>query len=360
MAINLRPHQRFPVNALTRAVLLALCIMQVLTTGCKTAPSPAPSEPTEPIVWPSPPETARIKYLRSITKPGDIGWSLSFFKKVVSFVSGPEKLPQIVRPYGIFCSRKDVLYVADPGAQIVHIFNIPERQYTTISLFEKQPLISPIGVAMDEQGNLYISDSFLRRVFVFDAAGKPLREIGSDGRLLRPTGVAINLALKRLYVADTLTHAIIIYDLEGKFIGSIGKRGTKEGEFNYPSALAIGRAGRLYVNDSLNYRIQVFNPEGTFLSLFGQQGDGIGEFSQPKGIALDREGNIYVADAIFDTVQIFNSKGELLLNFGQSGQSPGNLWMPTTVFIDDTNRIFISDSFNQRVQVFQFLEGNRP
>ena len=356
-----QPHRGMPGGARSRAALAALCVLQVLAcAGCAGSPRPAPGMPAETIVWPSPPEAARIKYLQSITRPEDIGWSPSFFKKLAGFVSGPEASRQIVRPYGIFCTRKDVLYVADPGARLVHIFKQQDRQYEKIAAFEKQALVSPIGVAVDEQDNLYISDSVLRRVFVFDAAGRPQREIGSDGRLLRPTGIAISHALKRLYVADTTAHAIIMYNLQGGFISSIGRRGTRDGEFNYPAALAIGRDGRLYVNDSLNFRIQIFNPDGTFVSLFGKHGDGIGEFTQPKGVALDSEGHIYVADAVFDTVQIFNASGELLLNFGQAGQGPGNLWMPSTVFIDETNRIFVSDSFNRRVQVFQFIGGSRP
>jgi sugar lactone lactonase YvrE len=311
-----------------------------------------------PLVWPPAPDTARIKYLYSISKPADIGWTPSFFEKAVSFIAGSIKYRQIVRPHGIFFSPDELLLVTDPGLRIVHKFNLKTRQYDQIKKYDDKHLVSPIGVTMVERGRLYISDSVLKAVFVFDPFGKPVMEIGPDNFFKRPTGIAFHPLLKRLYVVDTKAHSVHTFDLQGNFLFSIGKRGTDQGEFNFPTSLTVDAEGRIYVNDSLNFRIQVFDPDGNFLYLFGKHGDGTGEFSLPKGVALDSNGHIYVTDGIFDSVQIFNRQGNLLLSFGESGQGPGKLWIPTSVFIDQSDRIFVSDSYNQRIQVFKFLEGN--
>ena len=325
--------------------------------GCGKPPSNSVQVSIPSLVWPLPPENPRIQYLYSIAKPEDISISLSFFEKAVGFLAGKKSSRQMVRPFGTCFSRSEILYVTDPGIGVIHQFDMKNQRYNQISKYGKKRLASPIGVIMDESGLLYVSDSVLRKVFVFGSKGEPLREIGEGNRFSRPTGMAIHPSLKRLYVTDTMAQSIQIFDLEGNFIFSFGKRGNGEGEFNFPTSLAIDQNGNLYVNDSLNFRVQVFTPEGKFLSVFGKHGDGRGEFSSPKGMALDREGHIYVADAIFDSVQIFNKKGELLLYFGEAGHGPGEFWMPTSIFIDQANRIFVADSYNQRIQVFKFLGG---
>jgi DNA-binding beta-propeller fold protein YncE len=354
-------------------MLYALCpmlLLLIMGVGCSKPSPPIAQELTAPLVWPAAPEKARIRYLYSITKPEDIGISPSFWGKVWNAIAGEKRPVQIIRPYGLYVSREEVLYVADPGAQAVHVFDLQQRRYREIKKYGKQGLISPIGVGMDGAGLLYVSDSFLKRIYVFGPQGEPVREIGKEGQLQRPTSLVIDHSRKRIYVADTAEHSILVLDLEGKLLSRLGRRGEATGEFNFPVSLAIDPKGNLYVNDSLNYRIQVFGPDGKFLRLFGKHGDAMGEFSSPKGVALDSEGHIYVADAIFDAVQIFNgverdgeaggvgTVGQLLLSFGEAGQGPGEFWIPTSIFIDQANRIFVSDSYNHRVQVFKYLGGN--
>jgi sugar lactone lactonase YvrE len=339
--------------------LLAFSFLLLISLGCGKPPTTSMQNlPPSSLVWPSPPEKARIRYLYSISKAEDIGVSPSFFEKATGFLAGKKATRQMVKPFGTYFSRSEILYVTDPGIGVVHQFDMKNQRYNQIIKHGKKNLVSPIGVIMDESGLLYISDSILKKVFVFGPKGEPVREIGGEDWFSRPTGLAIDPSLKRLYVVDTIGHSIQAFDLQGNFLFGFGERGSEKREFNFPTSLAIDRKGNLYVNDSLNYRIQVFSPEGKFLHLFGKHGDGMGEFSNPKGVALDTEGHIYVADAIFDSVQIFNNRGELLLYFGEAGQGPGEFWIPTSIFIDEANRIFVADSYNQRVQVFKFLGGN--
>jgi len=309
------------------------------------------------LVWPPPPDVARIEYVSSIAKPDDLGIAPSLFKKVVRVLTGKKVSQHIVRPSGIFVTREDMLYVADPGMGTVHAFNLQDHRYDQIKKFGKEHFVSPIDVAVDHQDHLYVSDSVLRKIFVFNKKGKPEREIGGADRLSRPAGIAIHPLLKRLYVVDSNAHVVQVFDLVGNFLFTIGKRGAEPGAFNFPTFMSIDQKGLLYVTDSLNFRVQVLKPDGELLSLFGKQGDGIGEFSHPKGIALDRAGHIYVTDAIFDAIQVFDKTGSLLLYLGEAGQGPGQFWIPNALCIDHNNRIFVSDSYNQRVQIFRFLGG---
>ncbi len=338
---------------------LFVSVAAAMFPGCSNQSINPLQELSNAPVWPPAPDKPRIKYLYSISKPADIGCKPSLFEKTVAFFAGPRTDQQIVKPHGIFFSKDRILYVADTGLRVVHIFNLQDRVYRKIAAFKKTDLISPIGVAADDKNNLYVSDSIRKKIFVFTPDNKPVMEIGENYPLQRPSGIAVNSSLKRLYVTDTTSHSIICFNLNGEFLFRFGQRGKAEGTFNFPTAITLDRQGNLYINDSLNFRVQIFDQDGKYLSHFGKHGDGVGEFSLPKGVALDSQNNIYVADSIFDTIQIFDTKGTLLLVLGQTGHDPGDFWLPASVFIDGQDRIFISDSFNQRIQVFKFLGGNQ-
>ena len=336
--------------------LIGLALL--IATGCATAPveKKGPS-----IFWPQPPDVPKITFVQSLSEPKDIGMQRSWFKKVIEFIFGEEEPPHIVRPAGIAVDEEGGVYVADTGLQAVHYFNQNPpsyRQFFHISPTER--LQNPIGVAVDGAKQLYVSDSGLNRIFVFDPKGKRVRVIGNDEEIQRVSGIAIDRTRGVLYAVDTLGHQIVQYTLLGEKKGSIGKRGVGEGEFNFPTYATVDSKGFLYISDSLNFRVQVFDPEGRYQAQMGSLGSTLGQFSRPKGVAVDGASNIYVVDTLFDNVQIFNTSGELLLHFGKSGIEPGTFWLPTGIAVDRKGRIYVADSYNQRVQVFQLLEEESP
>lgn len=306
-------------------------------------------------VWPPPPQTPRIQYVRSIFGPSDIGMKKSWFKKTMDTISGKDETREmLLRPYGVFADSERI-YTTDPGSRILHVFDMREKKYLKITKADEEELRSPIGVASDDNGEIYLSDSLLKRVFIFDKEGKYLREIGSDTLFIRPAGIAVDK--ERLYVVDTHGHKILVFSKkEGSFLFSFGKNGTRNGEFNYPTNIFAGKDKFLYITDSMNFRVQIFDTSGSFISTFGKHGDGSGDFSKPKGIAVDSAGYIYVADALFDAVQIFDKDGRLLLAFGNTGHGRGQMILPAGLFIDEKDRIYVADSYNNRIQIFQYLK----
>lgn len=312
-----------------------------------------PQKASKPLLWPSPPEPARISYVRAIEKPQDIGATKGFFTKVFELIAGARH-DQLIKPYGVTVDSTGRIIAVDTSLKRVHIFDQKKHEYTYIDEAGNFILNTPIAAAVDADDNIYVTDSSAGMVFSYDRKGKFLRAITG---LTRPTGIAVDRAGNRLYVADTGAHAVKVFDLKGNPLSTIGKRGENDGEFNYPVDLFTDRNGDLFVNDSLNYRIQIFDNRGRFLSKFGRHGDGSGDFGRPKGIAVDREGHVYVADALFDTVQIFDRNGRFLLNFGTIGREIGSFWLPAGLYIDSGDKIYVSDSYNKRIQVFEFL-GN--
>ena len=335
-------------NGLIGAVLLSLA-------AC--AEAPVEKRPT--LFWPEPPDPPKVTFVQNLTEPKDAGVKPSWFKKVINFLFGEGEAPHVIRPSGITVDEEGGVYIADTGLQVVHHFNQTLHQYQQYFRLPEPygRLKNPIGVAVDASRRLYVADADLNRVFVFDTKGESVRVIGRNEEMHRISGIAIDRSRERLYIVDTMGHQVLIYTLSGEKKGTIGKRGTGDGELNYPTYATVDEAGRLYVSDSLNFRVQVFDPDGKFQSQIGSLGATFGQFSRPKGIAVDRANHLYVVDTLYDNVQIFNSSGELLLHFGKSGVEPGFFWLPSGIAIDREGRIYVADSYNQRVQVFQLLEG---
>lgn len=339
-----------------------LFIIVIVSTGCATSELNSQSmqltdDHLVP-VWPPSPQKPRIKFIRTISGSHDMGTKITWFKKAIDSILGKEEMEdKMLRPYGV-CAYSDRIYVTDPGLFLVHVFDLSEKIYFEIKDVQGEELLSPLGIAVDSNGEIFLSDSVLKRVFALDKNGKYLREIGSADLFIRPTGIAVNE--DKVYVIDTHRHQILVFSKkDGHLLFRIGKNGTGKGEFHYPTHIFIGKDRLIYITDSLNFRVQIFDRDGNFLSSFGKLGDTLGDFSKPKGIAVDSEGYIYVADSQFDNVQIFDKNGELLLVFGSSGSGKGKMSLPSGVFIDEQDRIYVADSYNRRIQIFQYLKDTK-
>jgi DNA-binding beta-propeller fold protein YncE len=332
----------------------SLILAVIFWAGCAAAP--VIEEPISSIVWPKPPDKARIRFIKSISKTEDIkaregGW----FKKAWVFLTGEMAEKTLIAPYGITADDEGNVYVADRDTREVFSFNLRTGRSFSFFFETGDPEDYPIGIGI--AANIYVSYPNSQRVIVFSPKGKFISEIGKEANLQRPTGVAANGKKGLLYVADTLGHDIKVFDLAGKYLFTFGKRGEKDGEFNYPTHIFVARDGTVYVTDEINFRVQAFTSDGHFLFKFGKIGTVPGTFQSPKGIAIDSDGNIYVADAMADSIQLFNREGRLLLFFGGSGSGDGQFWGPAGMFIDRDDRIYVTDLYNARVQVFQYLKG---
>jgi DNA-binding beta-propeller fold protein YncE len=278
--------------------------------------------------------------------------SRGFFSKVLSIFGGEEQRKlQLVQPVGIGVMRDGRLLIADPGANGVHVIDLKEHKYEFLAGPKDGSFASPVGIAVDNAGNVYISDSQRGYVCAFDP-GLDFR-FAVNEHLERPTGLATSGG--RLYVADAARHAVVMFDLQGHYAGEFGKRGGGAGEFNFPVGIAA-RRDSLMVVDALNYRVQEFDSTGHFLSAFGAQGNVAGRFAGPKGIAFDSDGDAYVTDALMDNIQIFNPSGTLLLIVGSSGSRDGDFSSPGGIAVGPDDRIYVVETFNRRVQIFQYLK----
>jgi DNA-binding beta-propeller fold protein YncE len=331
----------------------------LLFTGCAEAPK-TPARKAELPVYPPAPEAPRFYFERSIYSSADV---VADDKdgSLRRALTGENRTGEgLEKPFGV-AARGGRVYVGDTLAHNVILFDLNSRKVTRIGTQDPGALRSPFGMDLDDAGNLYVLDGSLKKIQVYDPAGKYLRTLGQDLPWSRPTGLAVDAARKRLYAVDaggvqSTDHKVRAIDIDsGKLLFEFGKRGDGQGELNLPRDVAIGADGLLYVVDGGNFRIQVFDGEGKFLRTFGGIGRRSGQFARPKEIAADTDGNLYVVDTAFGNVQIFNPEGQLLLDVGvrADNDGPGQFMLPSGIAVDLDGRIYMVDQFFRKVDVFR-------
>lgn len=341
----------------TRIRELALLSLAVLLmAGCAAAPA---AKSTERFFWPPLPDLPRVEWLGTYTGAAD-------FKEagLLASILGEESEIGLISPLYLTADGNGKVYVADQGVRGVLVFDLPGRNVHVIG----GPALSghfgaPTGVALDGDGNIYVGDTFHKKITVFgkDEAIKAVFDLSKE--LTTIGSIAIDKTRKRIYIPDVRGHKIVVTDMGGRVVQTVGKgRGLKDGEFTYPTSAALDKEGNLVVCDSQNARIQRFTPDGTHMNTFGKRGDAVGELAVIKAAAVDSEGHVYVTDGKGNRVTIFSEKGEVLLVFGGAYSqpvgapvAPGGFLIPQGIYIDQNDTIYIVDQMNRRFQVFQYM-----
>jgi DNA-binding beta-propeller fold protein YncE len=107
----------------------------------------------------------------------------------------------------------------------------------------------------------------------------------------------------RVYATDFGNHRVQVFDPEGAFLFRWGSGGAGEGQFSYPTGIAVTER-RVFVSDWNNHRVQVFDLEGQFLSQWGSRGQDEGQFQYPRGVCV-HNGLAYIVDEGNHRVQVF-------------------------------------------------------
>lgn len=336
---------------------LTITIVLLLSAGCATTPP----EVQRRYLWPPPPETPRIEFVASYWSADDFPTTAR--RRLLESTTGVEAARGFEKPWGIASNGEGKVYIVDTNQQAVVVFDLKSH---TVDILGKGALGGlfrvPVGVALDASGNIYISEPMVNRVYSFTKDENPLMTIGDDTTLNWPTGLAVDDAIGRIYVVNGKGHNIAVFDLDGKHLYTIGKRGGGDGEFNYPTDVAIDSKGNIVVADSMNARVQILDPEGRFIRKFGQRGDRADDFQVMKGIAVSKNDDIYVVDGRADRILIFDKNGEPLTSIGGTASvagtmklNPGGFLIPQDIDIDKNDTIYVVDSMNKRFQVFQII-----
>ncbi len=229
-----------------------------------------------------------------------------------------------------------------------------------LSTMEYRGFYCPSDTALGPDGRMYTTNRSIEgesrglRVTVYDIDSNYYGVIGrfgtGDGEFVWPTAVALD-SKNLVYVSDEHNHQISVFESSGTFLRAWGTKGPAEGEINGPSGLAFDSEDRLYVVDHMNHRVQKFTKDGVFLSAFGSHGSGDGEFNMPWGITIAPNGDVCVADWRNDRIQRFTPEGEFIAKYGSSGNGEGQFERPTSVAVDADGYMYVCDWGNERLQV---------
>jgi DNA-binding beta-propeller fold protein YncE len=331
-------------SSLKRVVILAIFLG--FLAGC-AGTQPVPAGP----FWPPPPQEPRIEYVRSIY--GSHSLTRSFFGKVKDFLFGKSPDMALGKPYGLALKGQSTLFIVDTAKKGLMVLNLDTGKVDFIdSLGPYGRLQEPINVLLGDDGRVYVADTGLGKIVVFDANGVFVRFIG-EGELGSPVGMALGPGGKSLYVTDTNLHMVLVFSPEGDLLKKFGGRGDMQGQFYHPLGIAVNNRSQVLVVDSFHFAVQVFDLDGNYLSSFGSTSKGLGSMARPRSIAVDSEGLIYVTDALKNNVQIFDQDGGPVLEFGSRGFGPGQFRLPAGIFYCEDERIFVVDSINKRIQEFR-------
>jgi len=273
----------------------------------------------------------------------------------------------LVRYHGIALGDDGSLYLADPDMPGIRKYDPSGKLLLKWGSQGMGPgeFLWPADIVTDSAGNVLVADCANRRVQKFNPSGELLEEWipprSRKGHFRSPRGVAVD-SKGNVYVGDTDNYRVQKFDGDGGFlmewptIQLSNQPLNRIQKFDDPWAVAVDRAGSVYVADRYSHRIQKFDPSGKFLGEWGSRGsgDGDGEFNEPCGIAVDASGNVYVADSGNHRIQKFDPSGKFLTKWGSPGEGPGRFQSPVAIAVDSSGNVYVADSgqFNNGLQKF--------
>ncbi len=193
------------------------------------------------------------------------------------------------------------IFVSDGKLGKVLIFDAQHKIVDQIKGF-----VDPVGLAIDKENRLlYVVDTQQDQVLVYDADSlKPLRKIGTTGKkhtlttpgdFALPTDVAVDKD-GNIYVTDTLNWRVEIFDADGKFISQFGQHCDAIGCFERPKGIAVDSDGHIWVVDTGLGLVQAYNRDGALLGYVGGPGRNLGQFNDPMGIVIDQNNRMFVSE----------------------------------------------------------------
>jgi sugar lactone lactonase YvrE len=250
-------------------------------------------------------------------------------------------------------------------------------------LLHEASFANPMGIAADQKGNLYISDShnnLIRKIgidgLVSTVAGSG--EPGSfDGKGIRasffyPVSVCTDKK-GNVFISDTHNNLIRKIDSAGNTTTIAGARSGQQNvvadsldvRLDNPAGICVDDHDNLYIADWANNVIRKISPEGQSIILAGSVGnrgavDGAGSeasFYLPWGIVPDSINNIYVSDFRNNMIRKISPQGKVTTFAGSTtrGSSDGlgkaaSFFHPAGISIDKNGNLYVADSGNNKIR----------
>ena len=284
---------------------------------------------------------------------------------------------QFNRPHDIVFDSKGFLYINDRELNTFQKFSPDGRFISEFGEEgdELGQYRSPYSMAMDSNDNIYVLDRGNDRIVKVDTDGNVLgalysfngpwitneddddiSENGDETGFASPEAMAIDKN-GNFYLTDTGNDRVIKFDKNFKYVSQFGQAGKGPGQFDHPHGIGIDSKGNIYINTLNEPRIQKFTNDGKFIKEWGTNGTGPGQLTTPlEHLKVDSKDRVFIVDSASNPrVQVFDSDGKLLTQFGKVGVGNGEFKKPEHVAFnekDGKGTIYVVDRGNHRIQVF--------
>lgn len=254
------------------------------------------------------------------------------------------------RPRGIcFDTEAETLYVVDwdgriqaftPDGKLLRWWRMPEVDKG-----------KPETLFLTPERTILVTDTHYSRVVEFSPEGEILQMFGSygtePGQFIYPVGVCMD-SEGFIYVSEYGENdRVQKFTRDGELVQVWGEFGHEPGQFQRPSGMAFGPDGLLYIADAVNHRVQVFTATGELRRIIGEQGREPGAFTYPYDLAIRGE-RLFVLEYGGQRVQAFDLRGDFLMAYGKGGREKGEFFAPWRLTATP-EWLYVSDTNNNRV-----------
>lgn len=201
-------------------------------------------------------------------------------------LAGDRGIGKIKQPNNIAADEEGNIYVADKLRNAVLVYG-PDEQF--LHAWGRPGETEPVAVAAAPDV-LYVCNIKNHCVEVWNRSnGELMRSIGekgnAPGQFFLPTYISLDDD-GNLYVTDTGNFRIQKLSPDGQPLMQVGALGVALGQFAWPKGIDVDSRNRIYVVDSRFNNVQIFNSEGRLLLFFGGPGSDSGNLDLPAGIRI--------------------------------------------------------------------------
>ncbi|KAK4875335.1 hypothetical protein RN001_011757 [Aquatica leii] len=250
---------------------------------------------------------------------------------------------EFMQPVSVAVDDVDQLvYVLDTGNSRIKVLN-QDLEFIKHIMNDGLNGRSCTGIAVSNHG-LVVVNWRTKAVTEMTTLGQTLKSFTYNA-FQEPIDVAVDKSYGHILVADNGMRCVFVFDAEGKMLFQVGKKGV----FNLISSVAIGAGSEIVIADS---RIQVFSAKGDFMEVVYDEGKGKGRYG---GIVLDSENRILASRSEQkgrNYLQILSLTDSSLNNIVDSNES--KLKRPSGIAVTADNHVIVVDLGNNCVKKYRY------